>query len=274
MNIVVLGNVCIDKNNIEKTFYKKAGGPATFMSLFFNKVKDTKCTTIASYGADFLPYKQGLNLYPGSPNLGNTLVYENTIINGKRSQKCRFYKENITPEIDKNAENVLKNADVLFIAPLIPYFSPEYVKNVVKITSKNCLKILLPQGYFRDFDNSNNVVFKEFKKEREILPLIDIVIVSDEDYPNIENLTLEWSKKYGTTFLITKAQKGAIIISTEVKKTVPTNPIPSKEIVDSIGAGDIFAAAFGYHYFKTKDLEKSVDYANQIAKQKILLKTK
>lgn len=273
MNLVVLGNVCIDKNKAEKTLYKRAGGPATFMSLFLKQTKDTSFTTIASYGTSFLPYKKGSSLYPLKPNVSNTLVYENTIKNGKRSQKCHFYKDALPPAVDKDITNILKMADVLFIAPLIPYFSPSYIKKVMKITGNKCLKILLPQGYFRKFDSTRSVLFREFKEAEEILPLVNIVIVGNEDYPNIEKLSLDWSQKYGTTFIITKAQKGAIIINKNKKIIVSTKPVPSEQIVDSIGAGDIFAAAFGYNYFKNKDLVKSVMLANQAAREKLLSKT-
>lgn len=270
MTIVVLGSVCIDKNNIEGRFYESAGGPTTFMSLFFKKTKDALFTNIASYGADFLPYKNRLNLSPKTPNLSSSLVYENIIINGKRNQKCHFSKDALPPVIDKDITNIIKKTDVLFITPLIPYFSPDYIQKVVEITRKDCLKILLPQGYFRDFDKNGNVIFREFREAEKILPLVDFVIVSNEDYPNIEKQSLGWNKKYDTTFIITKAEKGATIINEAGKKDVSTNPISQKDLVDSIGAGDIFAAAFGYHYFKDKDLVKSVKLANVTARERLL----
>lgn len=272
MNLVVLGNVCIDKNKIEKSFYVKAGGPVTFMSLFFKQTKDAFLTAVASYGTSFLPYKNDLNLYPLRPNTSNTLMYENTIKNGRRSQKCHFFKDAIPPLIDENIKNIVKKSDVLFIAPLIPYFSSSYIKKVAKITGKKCLKILLPQGYFRKFDGNGNVLFREFKEAGEILPLVDIVILSSEEYPNIEKLSIEMSERYGTTFIITKTQKGATIINKNTKIIISTKPVPTEQIVDSIGAGDIFAAAFGYNYFKNKNLVKSVRLANQAAREYLLAK--
>lgn len=270
MNVVVLGNVCIDKNKTEKTSYIKAGGPPIFMSLFFNKVKNASLTTIASYGVDFLPYKKGLTLYPSKPNASNTLAYENIIVDGKRSQKCHFYDNNLLPELSTDEKKIIEKADVLFIAPLIPYFSPDYVKEVVNQTSKDCLKILLPQGYFRNFDKEDNVIFREFKETDELLPFFNFVILSSDDYPNIEKLSLEWSKKYNTTIIITKAEKGAEVISKDGKINAMTDPISFEEIVDSVGAGDIFAASFGYYYSSTKNLEKSVRLANRAARERLL----
>lgn len=274
MNIVILGNVCIDHNANEKAYYEAAGGPATFMSLFFDKTGDISFTTISSYGVDFLPYKDSLSLSPLNPNNSNTLVYENTTINGKRSQKCHFHRENLPPEIDENIASLIKNADILFITPLIPYFSPEYIKKVVKLAHKNCLKILLPQGYFRKFEENDNVVFREFEEADKILLLVDFVILSSEDYSDIEDLSFKWSGQYGTTFIITTAERGALIINKNGRTVVSTIPIPFEEIVDSIGAGDIFSASFGYNYFKDKDLEKSVHLANESAREKLLAKTK
>jgi len=274
MNLVVLGNVCIDKNRTNDISYEAAGGPPNFLSLFLNQTKDASLTTISSYGSDFLPFKKELNLYPLSPNATNTLVYENITIDGKRSQKCHFYKEALPPEINQDMENIIKNADVLFITPLIPYFSPDYIKKAMKLTRKDCLKILLPQGYFRRFDENDNVVFRAFEEADKILPLVDFVILSSEDYPDIERLSFTWSKKYNTTFIITRAEKGAVIIDKNGKVVVSTSPIPFEEIVDSIGAGDTFSASFGYNYSKNKNLVKSVEMANQSAREKLLSKTK
>jgi sugar/nucleoside kinase (ribokinase family) len=273
MNFVVLGNVCIDHNRTNDISYEAAGGPPTFLSLFLNQTKDALLTTISSYGSDFLLFKNSLNLYPLSPNTASTLVYENTMAHGKRSQKCYFYKEALPPEINQDMTKIIKEADVLFITPLIPYFSPEYIKNVAELTSKDCLKIFLPQGYFRQFDENDNVVFREFEEADEILPLVDFVILSNEDYPNIENLSFKWNKKYNTTFIVTEAEKGAVIIAKNDKILVSTNSIPFEEIVDSIGAGEIFTASFAYNYFKNKDIERSVKLANESAREKLLAKT-
>lgn len=270
MNIVVLGNVCIDHNSSEKKSYKGAGGPAIFMSLFFRKNKDISFTTISSYGKDFISYKDNLNLYPLKPNIFKSLVYENKIKNNKRSQKCHFYNDNILPKIDSKMIKILKDADVLFITPLIPHFLPEYIKKVLQQTKKDCIKILLPQGYFRKFNKSDNVIFREFEEANKILPLVNFVILSSEDYSNIERLSFEWNKKFGTTFLITQAEKGATIINKNRKVLVSTNPIPLGKIVDSIGAGDIFGASFGYNYYKHKNLVNSVKSANESARKKLL----
>jgi sugar/nucleoside kinase (ribokinase family) len=273
MNLAVLGNVCIDHNRTDDLSYEARGGPPNFLSLFLSQAKDTLFTTISSYGADFLPFKEDLNLYPLSPNIANTLLYENITIDGKRSQKCHFYKKALPPEINQKMTKILNATDVLFIAPLIPYFPPKYIKNVIGLTSKGCLKIFLPQGYFRQFDENDNVIFREFKEANEILPLVDFVILSSEDYPDIENLSVTWSKQYNTAFILTEAEKGAKIINKDGKIVVPTIPIPPSEIIDSVGAGEIFTASFAYNYCKNKDVEKSVKLANESAREKLLAKT-
>lgn len=273
MKIVILGNICLDHNE-GKVSYTAAGGPATFMSDFFNKTKDVNSTVISSYGKDFLPYKKELNLYPLIPNVAKTIVYENIEKNGKRSQKCHFYKDNPPPRINPDIKRALKAADILFITPLIPNFSFDYLRKVTEEANKNCIKILLPQGYFRKFSGNGDVLFREFKEAENILPLVDILILSLEDYPNMEMLSLQWVKKYGITILITKAGKGASIINKNGVIQVPTVSIPENEIVDSVGAGDIFSASFGYFYFGNRDYDKSVKMANKTAREKLLSKTK
>jgi len=273
VNLTVLGNICIDHNRADGNLYEAAGGPPTFLSLFLNQTKKTLLTTIASYGPDFLPFKNNYNLYPLNPNTTNTLGYENITIQGKRSQKCHFYKNALPPEISQDMTKILSTTDVLFIAPLVPYFSPQYINSIVELTPKDCLKILLPQGYFRQFDEDDNVIFRKFEEADALLPLSDFVILSSEDYPDIEDLALAWSKQYATTFILTEAERGAIIINKNGKVAIPTIPIPFAEIVDAVGAGEVFTASFAYNYFKIKDLEKSVRQANASAREKLLART-
>lgn len=273
MKFTILGNVCIDHNKSEKIFYKAAGGPITFMSIVLKQLPDSYVKAISSYGSDFI-YKKNLSLYPYKPNVKKTLLYENIIKNGKRTQKCYFYQDNLPVRIDKHIRNIVLNTDVLFITPLLPNYSPSYLKKLTGCTQKSCLKILLPQGYFRKFNKIGEVKFRGFAEANLVLPLIDIVILSYEDCPDIEEVSFRWVKKFEVTVIITRAEKGAIIISKGGKNVVTTKPVPRKNIVDSVGAGDIFGAGFGYYYLQTKDFIKSVKLANMIARQCLYYRSK
>ena len=69
--------------------------------------------------------------------------------------------------------------------------------------------------------------------------------------------------------IITREEKGAIVVNKNGVIAVSVKPVPVNKIIDSVGAGDIFAAGFAYSFFKTKDLIKSVNFANKIARQSL-----
>jgi len=238
MNITIVGHVCIDHNESENSSYSTAGSPAVFMNRIFKQLPDCFVSIIAPYGKDFLQYSHGLNLFPKNPTSDVTLVYENISTRNVRTQKAHNTIQAVPPQLDVEMQKILQNSDVILISPQSPAFSSEYLKQAFAYTSEKSIKILSPQGYFRNFDREDNVVVREFVEADEILPLIDVMIVSIEDHSNIMNLAKKWP-----------------------------DPVPKEKIIDSVGSGDIFSAAFAYDHFLYKDLKKALDFANNIARQ-------
>ena len=58
--------------------------------------------------------------------------------------------------------------------------------------------------------------------------------------------------------IITQGQKGC-------KYRNKTFPVPLVEVKDVSGAGDTFIAGLCYKFLKTKDIEKSIKFANECA---------
>lgn len=263
MKAVIIGHVCIDKNLVEKSIYESAGSPAVFITRIFNQFPDVKTTIVANHGKDFAKHINSIKILPSIPAYDSTLIYNNISKDGKRVQHA-FNRDFSSPvKINNEVKSILQTADILLIAPLLPNFSHKYIKSIINLVPKKCLKILSPQGYFRDFDVSNKVIFREFKEVDEISPFFDFIILSDEDYPNIVAHAPKWIKYEKTKIIITLAEKGAVLISEKDIQTYPTKAV--KDIVDSTGSGDVFTASFAYRYFQTKDLDKSINFAHKIA---------
>lgn len=265
MNIVILGHVCIDKNTSEHVSYTAPGSPAIFLSKIFNQLPDSSTTIISSYGTDFLPYTAKVSLYPKEPNAKHTLIYENVTKNKKRTQKALFSEDAQPVVIDENVVRILKQADILYIAPITPNFSADYIKKVVGSITKNCIVIFSPQGYFRQFDADDTVIVREFTEADDILPLVDFVITSEQDHPHMNEVAEEWAKKFDITVVITKGEQGADVFTKGNLTPIPTSAIAENDIVDSVGSGDIFSAGFGYWYKKTGNVSNAVTFANKLA---------
>ncbi len=115
---------------------------------------------------------------------------------------------------------------------------------MVRHLSDTTVKVLLPQGYFRRFDRNNQVIVRDFREENKILPMMDFVILSDEDHPRFLSIAKRWSVTYNLSAIATKGEKGAQIFTRGTSVLVKTQSIPKHEVVDSVGAGDVFSASF------------------------------
>jgi len=270
MKIVIIGHVCIDHNVSEKTSYIGPGGPGKFINKALGRIDNCQISIIAPYGQDFLLHLKGQKILPTKAVTKSTLTYENITKKGKRIQKALNRKEARPVKIQKEEDKAIKQADVIFIAPLLPNFTADYIKKINKLAKKNAVKVLLPQGYFRNFDAKNKVIFRKFSEADKVLPLVDFAIVSNRDYPDIENLSSVWAKKYKTTIIITLEDRGALIVEKDKKTLVPTKAVDKNRIIDSVGCGDVFSAGFAYGYFKTKSLVKAVGFANKLARKHLL----
>ncbi len=267
MKIVIIGHVCIDHNISESSTYTAAGSSAVFINKIMQQFEENEIIIIAPYGKDFLPYTKELTLYPAQPTSDQTLVYKNIIRKVERDQKA-LYRSNAEPiEIENNFASIIKQADIIFIAPLLPNFPACYIQRISQLAKKKALKIILPQGFFREINSANEVMVREFSEADKIMPYMDIAVISNQDHPHAKEIATQWVQKSKLSVIITSAEKGAFIITRKKQTIIPTIPVPVEKIVDSIGSGDIFSAALAYNYIQTRSLEKAVKFANETARQ-------
>jgi sugar/nucleoside kinase (ribokinase family) len=262
MNITIFGNVCIDQNESEHSSYQGAGGPPTFMYKILSQFSGVNLSVIAPYGNDFLPYKNDLPLV-NQPVGEKTLRYSNITKNGTRTQYA-FNIESAMFAENTHVESTSKS-DVVVICPLHPFVSVQQIQTLVQ--EKSVPVILLPQGYFRAFTHENKVIPREFIEQSEILPLVHFVIMSDQDHPDSMSLAKRWADEYEITVIVTRGEKGASVFKKEDVIDVPTEIVDETDIVDSVGSGDIFSISFAYYFVRSRDIEKSVIFANAIARQ-------
>lgn len=265
MNVTILGHVVIDNNISENATYTTAGSPAMFIDKVYKKFPDVLTNIISPYGVDFLPYTKEITIFPLKPTSKLTIIYENKSLGNLRTQKA-FNREHGKPlPITEDLKQAVAVADVLFFAPLTPEFACDYIAEVMRSISANALKILIPQGYYRSFDAEDNVIQRDFIEADELIPFFDFVIVSDQDHIDMQSIAQKWAQK--THVIMTMGDKGAKYLYENESIVVPVEAVKPEDIVDSVGSGDIFSASFAYKYFLTKDMKKSLEFANIIARQ-------
>jgi len=265
MIITIIGQVCIDNNISENSAYTTAGGPAIFMSKIYGKFPDVTTHVVSPYGSDFVRYIKGINIFPNKPTHDWTLIYENKSQGNMRSQKT-FNRECTKPlPINPELQKIISSSNILFFTPLTSDYSIQYIKELIGYTQPNSLRILLPQGFFRSFDEKNNVIQRDFIEADAIISLFNFVIVSEQDHQQMQFITHDWAKK--THIIMTLGEKGSCHMFKNESHFIPTEQVMCKDVIDSVGSGDIFSASFGYKYYLTKDIEKSLLFANNIARQ-------
>lgn len=269
--IVLAGQVCIDRNDIDGMQYTDWGSAVLYMADYFKRSYDINPAVLSSHGPDFTGYADGFNIYPESPNTTQSLVYENVVRNEVRKQRCYNANGEVLPPVDQTTKQVLNNADLFFLAPLTPAYHPDYVEELLTDVPNDRLKILLPQGYMREISEDGSVSSRSFIEEPEIVPKFDLLIFSDDDIPDATGLAREWKQKNPKTkIVITQGPNGASVIEKDGATQVPTTAIPKGSNADTVGCGDTFSAAAAYYFLQDpSDLLSAVQKANNTVGQKL-----
>lgn len=221
-----------------------------------------KVTIISAYGKD-LPFKTSpqINLIPHIPTSLKSLVFKNIYEGKARTQIVGNLISASLPRITKTDIKSIETADVVVIAPILNNLYESEVGKIIELFSDKP-KVLLPQGFFRGVSGKSNIIFNGWIPTSFFLNKVDLVIFSDKDTSNADKLAGNWST-YKPIVIVTKESLGCTIYQNG--KSTDISAFNIKNIIDSTGAGDVFAAACGYAYFRSKDIEKAALFANAAA---------
>lgn len=272
--IVLIGHVCIDHNKSEHATYTGWGSSVLYMAQYYQRQHGLSPTVITCYGPDMLAYLPDVSVLPAQPDQTKTLLYENDTSTGTRVQTCYNQVQAPPPTISPEVIAVLQQADIVVVATLLPNYSATYLRALLQHVDAQTLRVLCPQGFFRDISTEGRVRPGTFTEAVAIVPTFDLVLYSEEDHPQAIALAKEWKHVAPKTHIIvTQAANGASIVDASTVIHVPTRPIPPEEIIDSVGCGDTFAATVAYAYYQTKNLQGAIRSGHQAAAQKLLAVT-
>jgi len=271
LSVVIAGHVCIDHNRSEHATYTGWGSAVLYMAQVFREKYDSKVAVLTNYGPDLLPYLPPVTLVPATPTQERTLVYENdSSIAGKRVQHCYNLEVAAPLKLTLEHKQLLASADIVVLAVLLPNYDVAYVQELLASCKSSALTVLCPQGYFRHVDAEGLVSPRTFTEADDIVKEFDLVVYSEEDYPDAFTAGQAWKRTApDTQIVVTQGSKGASIMHADRSELIPTVPIPPDEIVDSVGCGDTFAAALAKVYHETGDLSAAVAAAHQVAARKL-----
>lgn len=150
-----------------------------------------------------------------------------------------------------------RNSDIAYLCPIADEVSAE----VVHCFGEGTLIGATPQGWLRQWDAKGRVEAKRWETAKDILPYIDVLILSDEDlrtYPD------ELEKYIGltATVVLTQGARGATLFQNGTQLGSDAYPVTE---VDPTGAGDVFATAFLINYYQNRSVEAALNFAHCVA---------
>lgn len=203
-----------------------------------------------------------------SPEL-NTTPIDSLWVKNKISEHSTTFK-NISDGADRDqflfhTADRLTKADLPELAPqpVIVHLGPvaNEVDPDILSAYPTSLKCLTPQGWFRGLNEENKVYLQPWESCEKYLAMADIAVISQEDVKKDEERIASMAASI-PVFVVTENYKGARVYWHNDARYINA---PGVKYVDDTGAGDIFATAFFYRYYKTRDPWEAGRFAVQLA---------
>jgi sugar/nucleoside kinase (ribokinase family) len=153
-----------------------------------------------------------------------------------------------------------RRPDMVHLAPIADEVDPRLAG-----AFPNSQVTLTFQGWLRRWDSLGHVERRDWDEIDGMLPAAQIAIVSDEDVEAEETWIARLAARY-EFLVVTRAAAGVTIYREGVAELFPA-PLASE--LDPTGAGDIFAAAFQFHYHQHREIERAAQFANQLASRSV-----
>ncbi len=157
----------------------------------------------------------------------------------------------------KDVPTEWRTSNIAYLCPI----ADEVSADVVHCFSKETLIGATPQGWLRQWDVKGRVTAKRWETAREILPYIDVLILSDEDLRNYPD---ELEKYIGLApiVVLTRGARGATLFQNGAAFGSEAYAVTE---VDPTGAGDVFAAAFLIDYYQNRSVAVALNFAHCVA---------
>lgn len=199
----------------------------------------------------------------------NTSVYFREVLADGASRSF-YYRANSPTEtlnISDVNEEYFKESKILHITGVLPSINEhnrEIILEAIEVAKKYNLTI--------SFDP--NIRLKMWTREEarsfinKILPSVDILLVGDEEievllgHNDIETAIKEFHDYGIETVVVKRGSKGAI--ASDGCNVYEVDGIKPRALVDTVGAGDGFAAGFLRAVVKGETLEEAVRFANAV----------
>lgn len=183
-----------------------------------------------------------------------TTEFENIYQDGRRTQYIHRRAEVIRcPDVPMQ----WRSAPMVYLGSIDREIEPE----VFFCFSGQSLICVMPQGFFRRWDETGLISFAEWDPPEALLRRVNVLVLSELDVPDPDALVRNW-RHLVEILVITHAERGATVYQGHEQCHYPARPAHE---VDLTGAGDVFSAAFLFKLHETRDPCQAARFANVAA---------
>jgi len=183
-----------------------------------------------------------------------TTVFENIYFDGRRKQILHRRADVITCA---QIPPTWRGAPMVYLGSIDQEIDP----GVFRCFTDEALLCVMPQGFFRRWDEQGQVFFTEWTPPEMVLQRINVLVISELDVPDPVRLARDWGQ-FVDIVVVTHAERGATVYHAGESCHYPARPTQQ---VDPTGAGDVFAAAFLIRLAETGDPCLAACFANTVA---------
>lgn len=247
IDYLVIGHVTADltQNGI------RLGGTAAFSGLTAHALgMNTGLITSYSHDLDVSPIE---TLWSKHKPSQDSTTFKNISTGKTRKQYLYQVAERIT----------IDDVPILRNPPRILHLGPvanEVDQDIIELYPQS-LKCLTPQGWMRTVNSEKEVVRCPWEGYIDTLQHADVTVISQDDVEMDENIIARMAD-IASILVVTENKRGARVYWHNDARFFNA---PEVKYVDDTGAGDIFAAAFFYRYFFTKDPWEAGRFAVKLA---------
>ena len=254
-DVLLIGNVTRDLIDPENPQEYRLGGTVTFAAAVADRLG--RRPTVITYAApdtnfSALPPSTELHLLPSA----TTTTFANIYTPHGRIQYCytpapRIVAADIGP--------ALRAPRIALLGPIADEIAPD----VASIFADETLVAAVPQGWMRRWDNKGRVRSKNWDNAAEILPYLDVLVLS------LEDIDYDWRRlapafAYVPVIVVTEYRDGSTVFQRRPNGNIVETKIPPRpaQEVDPTGAGDTFTISFLIHLQETGDPIQAARFGN------------
>lgn len=183
-----------------------------------------------------------------------TTLFENIYMDGKRKQIIHERADVITCS---DIPRAWRDIPAVYLGSIDQEIEP----SVFHCFADDVLLGVMPQGFFRQWDEGGEIRFVEWDPPEDVLRRINVLVISELDVPEPDRLVREWGQ-FIEIMVVTHAERGATIYQSGDLCHYPARPAHQ---MDPTGAGDVFTAAFLIRLAETGDACQAAGFANAVA---------